>query len=57
MVFRWLILLLLTGAAVCFALYAASGQQKFRRYGWWVLRGTLVAAFLFFAVLAVERFA
>ena len=57
MVFRWLILLLLTSAAVCFALYAASGQQKFQRYGWWVLRGTLLAAFLFFAVLAVERFA
>lgn len=54
---RWLILLLLLGAAVAFAFYAGTGQERFKRIGWTILKWTLLAAFGFFAVLAVERVA
>ena len=52
---RWLILLLLLGAAVAFALYAGPGQARYKRIGWVILKWTLIAAFLFFAVLILER--
>ena len=52
---RWLILLLLLGAAVAFALYAGTGQARYKRIGWVILKWTLIAAFLFFAVLILER--
>lgn len=57
LVFRWLILLLLLAAGVCFALYAGTGQSHFKRWGIVVLKWTLLAAFGFFAVLIVERVA
>ena len=31
LLFRWVILLLLLGAAVCFAFYAGTGEVRFRR--------------------------
>ncbi len=55
LVFRWLILLCLLASAVSFALYAGTGQTHFKRYGWVTLKWTLLAAFGFFAVLALER--
>lgn len=57
LVFRWLLLLLLLGAAVCFAFYAGTGQPHFKRWGLVILKWTLIAAFGFFAVLALERLA
>ena len=57
LLFRWLILLLLLGAAVSFAFYAGTGQTKYRRYGLLTLKWTLIAAFSFFAVLILERIA
>ena len=54
---RWLILLLLIGAAVCFAFYAGTGQVRFRRWGLVTLKWTLIAAFSFFAVLILQRIA
>jgi hypothetical protein len=57
LVFRWLMLLLLLAAAVCFAFYAGTGEPKFKRYGFVITKWTLIAAFVFFAVLAVERLA
>jgi hypothetical protein len=57
LLFRWLILLLLLGAAVSFAFYVGTGQERFRRYGWRVLKYTLIAAFCFFTVLILERVA
>lgn len=54
---RWLILMLLIGAAVCFALYAGTGQVRFRRWGLITLKWTLIAAFGFFAVLILQRIA
>jgi hypothetical protein len=53
--FRWAILLLLLAAGVCFALYAGTGQARYRQWGLVVLKWTLLAAFGFFAVLILER--
>ncbi len=57
LLFRWLVLLLLLVAAVCFAFYAGTGQPRWRRLGWVILKWTLIAAGLFFAVLILERLA
>lgn len=53
--FRWLILLLLLGAAVSFALYAVTGQLRFRRYGLLTLKWLLIAGFGFFGVLILQQ--
>jgi len=55
LIFRWAIILLLLVAGVSFAFYAGTGQQKYRRFGWIVLKWTLLAALGFFAVLIAER--
>ena len=52
---RWLILLPLIAAVVCFMLFAVTGQAKFKRIGLLVLKWTLAAAFVFFAVLIFDR--
>ena len=57
LLFRWLILLLLIGAAVCFAFYAGTGQARYRRWGLLTLKWALIAAGGFFAVLVLERIA
>lgn len=57
LLFRWLMLLLLLGAAVCFAFYAGTGQVRYRRWGWRIFKWTLIAAFVFFGVLILERLA
>jgi hypothetical protein len=49
-----LLLMLLTGAA-CFAAYAATGQQRFRRFGLRILSWSVLAGLAFFAVLIVLR--
>lgn len=54
---RWVILLLLVAAGVSFALYAGTGQTRFRHFGLVVLKWTLIAAFGFFGVLILERIA
>jgi hypothetical protein len=55
LLFRSAILLLLLLAGVSFACYAATGKHRYRRFGWIVLKWTLLAAFGFFAVLIAER--
>lgn len=57
LLFRWAILLLLLLAGASFAFYAGTGQLRYRRFGWIVLKWTLLAAFGFFAVLIAERVA
>ncbi len=57
LLFRWLILLLLLGAVVCFAFYAGTGRPHFKRWGLVTLKWTLLAAGGFFAVLILERLA
>ncbi len=49
------VLLLLVISAVLFALYAATGQARYKSWGLKTLMCTLIAAFGFFAVLIVER--
>lgn len=57
LLFRWLILLLLLGAVVSFSFFIATGQPRYKSYGLRILKWTLLAAFGFFAVLALERLA
>jgi hypothetical protein len=57
LVFRWVMLLLLLASAVSFAFYAGTGQKRFRDIGVRVLKWTLAAGFVFFAVLILERLA
>ena len=57
LLFRWLVMLFLLAAVVCFMLYVGTGQPRFKRFGLTVLKWTLIAAFGFFAVLVVERVA
>jgi hypothetical protein len=55
LLFRWLLILLMLAAGACFALFAITGQPRFKRYGLLILKWTLVSAFGFFAILTVER--
>ena len=57
LLFRWAILLSLLVAGASFIFYVGTGQMKYRRLGWTVLKWTLLAAFGFFAVLIAERWA
>ena len=54
---RTLVLLLLLAGVACFALYAATGQQLWRRRGLMIVRWTVYAALGFFAVLMLQRLA
>ena len=55
LLFRWLVMLLLLAAVVCFMLYVGTGQPRFKHFGLQILKYTLIAAFGFFAVLILER--
>ncbi len=55
LLFRWVIILLLLFAGVCFAFYATTNQVRYKRLGWVVLKWTILAALGFFAVLIAER--
>jgi len=57
LVFRWLILLLLIGGMLCFAMYVGTGQLRYRVLGIRIVKWTVVAALGFFAVLILERMA
>jgi hypothetical protein len=57
LIFRWAMLLLLLASAVSFAFYAGTGQKRFRDIGLRLLKWTVAAGFVFFAVLILERLA
>jgi hypothetical protein len=57
LIFRWIVLLLLVAGVVCFAMYVATGQQRYRRLGLRTVQLALVAGLGFFAVLILERLA
>jgi hypothetical protein len=57
LLFRWLIFVLLIGAAVCFAFYAGTGQARYKRWGLVTLKWTILAALGFFTVLILQRIA
>lgn len=54
-VVRGLVFLLLLVAAVCFALFAATGKPRYKRLGLAILKWTVAAALVFFGVLIVQR--
>ena len=54
---RWLIGLLLVAGLICFALYIATGEQRYRRLGILLVKWTVIAGLGFFAVLILERLA
>lgn len=54
---RAIVLLLLVAGLVCFALYVATGQQRFRVLGVRIVKWTVIAGLGFFAVLIAERLA
>jgi hypothetical protein len=49
--------LLLVAGVLCFAMYAGTGQTRWRALGWRIVKWTLVAGLAFFAVLILERLA
>ncbi len=55
LLFRWLVMLLLLVAALCFAFYAGTGRARYKQLGFVVLKWTMIAAGVFFAVLILER--
>jgi hypothetical protein len=57
LIFRWVALLLMAGALVCFALYIGTGLKHWRAMGVRIVKWTVIAALGFFAVLLVERMA
>ena len=52
---RWLVLFLLLVSALLFAAFIATGETRYRIWGWKLLRVTLGAALVFFTVLLMER--
>lgn len=57
LIFRWLATLLLLMAAVSFAFYVGTGQARYKLWGLIILKWTVIAAFVFFAVLILGRIA
>lgn len=54
---RWIIGLLLVAGLVCFAIYVATGQQRYRSLGILLVKWTVIAGLGFFGVLILERVA
>ena len=56
LLFRGLFFFLLLLAVACFVFYMGTGQPRYKRYGIVIVKWTVLSAFAFFAVLALERF-
>ncbi|WP_374667586.1 hypothetical protein [Ramlibacter sp.] len=57
LLFRWAVMLLLLAAGVSFALYAGTGNPRYKRFGLAIFKWTVIAALGFFLVLVIERLA
>ena len=57
LIFRWILLLLLVGGLVSFAMYLGTGQARYRVLGIKVVKVAVIAGLGFFAVLILERMA
>lgn len=55
LIVRGAFFLLLLAAAICFGVYAATGDRRYRQLGLVTFKWTLVAAAVFFGVLIVQR--
>ena len=56
-IFRIVIFLLLAAACVSFALFAWTSNPRYKSAGLKILIGTLIAAFVFFAILIADQLA
>jgi D-alanyl-lipoteichoic acid acyltransferase DltB (MBOAT superfamily) len=54
---RWILLLLGLAAIVSFALYIATGQDRFRRHGVTIIKWVVASGLVFFGWLVFERLA
>lgn len=52
---RALVLLMLGAGLVCFGCYAVTGELRYRALGLRLVKWTIVAGLVFFAVLLIER--
>jgi hypothetical protein len=57
LIFRWILLIALVAGVLCFAMYAGTGQRRWRDMGLVIVKWTVVAGLGFFAVLILERLA
>ena len=54
LIFRWIVLLLMAGGLLCFAMFIGTGQQRYRVLGIRIVKWTVIAGLGFFAVLILE---
>ena len=57
LIFRWIVLLLMVGGLLCFAMYIGTGNQRWRDLGVRFVKWAVVAGLGFFAVLILEQMA
>mgnify|MGYP000846810551 FL=1 len=57
MMFRWIVMLLLIGSALSFAMFIGTQDRRLLNRGLLVLKWTVIAGLAFFAVLLLERMA
>jgi hypothetical protein len=57
LIFRWLMMMSALGIIASFALYIATGQERFKMMGLQALKWTMLAGLGFFTVLILERIA
>ncbi|MBV7540120.1 hypothetical protein [Acidovorax sp. sic0104] len=57
LIVRWLAIFLLLAAAVSFGFYVGTGQAHYKRIGLAILKWTVIAAVVFFAVVLIDRVA
>jgi hypothetical protein len=55
LIFRWIVLLLLVGGVLCFAMYISTGEVRYRILGIRIVKWAVIAGLVFFAVLLVEQ--
>ncbi|MFC4622836.1 hypothetical protein ACFO3A_11490 [Comamonas nitrativorans] len=55
LIFRWLVLFLLLGAALSLAFYLGTGRARYKRWALLILKWSVIAGVTFFAVLMLGR--
>ncbi|CAN5761162.1 hypothetical protein BH09PSE5_BH09PSE5_36270 [soil metagenome] len=54
---RWVVLLLMLAAVICFAMFIGTRDRRYVRWGLVIVKWTVLAGLAFFAVLILERLA
>ena len=57
LIVRWIVLLLLAGAVLCFAMYVGTRQLRYKTAAVRILRWAVFGGLAAFAVLVLERMA